>query len=122
MNLNCKLSLTDEQRNNIKRHLTGKNVKALAKRAEICQLIEDLLEPFLDAPKDTTINAPFNTKEKRDDATCAGDTGPGAKRRREKMDAPPFANGHDDCCRSVELLHARCRRLQSMLDQRGPLK
>ena len=33
---------------------------------------------------------PFDTKAKRDNATCAGTTGPGAKRRATQMRKPPF--------------------------------
>jgi hypothetical protein len=33
---------------------------------------------------------PFNTKAKRDNATCAGETGPSAKRRATQMRKPPF--------------------------------
>ena len=117
MNLNCKLSLTDEQRNNIKRHLTGKNVKALATRAEVCQLINDLLEPFLDRPRPAPGPALDHPAGLDQSTGMVVDS----YTQLDLDDLDP-AGSHEDCCRSVELLHARCRRLQSMLDQRGPLK
>lgn len=100
MNLNCKLTLTDEQRNNIKRHLTGKDVKALAKRAEICQLIEDLLEPFLCAPR----------HESRGTVADAQD----AREFYENQASLDFCS--DDCCTRNDLLQRRVNILQHRLD------
>lgn len=104
MNLNCKLSLTDEQRNAIKRHLTGKDVKAMATRAEICQLVQDLLEPFLTPPRPKR-ETPF-VRDGRNEVPP------------HRPEPPAFAEGHDDCCKANELLRQRVNVLQHRLDTR----
>ena len=102
MNLNCKLSFTDEQRNRIKQHLTGKPVKALATRAEICQLINDLLEAFTE---------PYvHVERKRDVATFEEDM--------EVIIDEGVNNAcTEDCCRANELLRTRINTLQHRLDR-----
>jgi hypothetical protein len=47
MNVNCKLTLTDEERNVMFRRLTGKNGKGMVSRAEVNQWVKDKLQSFL---------------------------------------------------------------------------
>jgi hypothetical protein len=100
MNINCKLSLTDEQRNNIKQHLAGKNVKALATRADICQLIQDLLEPLLEPPRPTREAKPGEIDEHFIE-----------QHRQAEID---FCS--DECCKQNQLLLHRMNVLQHRLD------
>lgn len=112
MNLNCRLSLTDEQRNNIKRNITGKDVKALATRAEICELINGLLEAFTSPPRpQREIPDPHACQQCADEGphthNCEGIT-------YENQAALDFCS--DDCCKRNELLQRRVNRLQHRLD------
>ena len=104
MNVNCKLSLTDEQRNNIKQHLAGKNVKALATRADVCQLIQDLLEPFLDPPR---------PKPNPLDGWAAHDI---EREKREPVAQNEIDFCSDECCKQNQLLLHRVNALQYRLD------
>lgn len=47
MNVNCKLTLTDEQRNTMFRRLTGKATKGMVSRADVCNWVNEQLERFL---------------------------------------------------------------------------
>lgn len=107
MKIHVKLSLDDVQLNNVKRNLTGKDIKAKATRAEVCELVNDLLEAFTSPPSSRA--AKPETK---------------ADRRREERDeinqnlhrqtAGEFCS--DDCCRRNDLLQSRVNRLQFLLD------
>ena len=100
MNVNCKVTLTDEQRNNIKCHITGKLLKGLATRAEVCELINELLEPY------TGIYVHVALK-------------PGLRPQEPDQAEIDFADDtHDDCCRSNALLRTRLNKLQHRLDTR----
>lgn len=122
MNLNCKLSFTDEQRNNIKRHLAGKDVKALATRAEICKLVNELLEPYLTPPRLQTKYPPSTFPEDKpehpdhDAAVAEAWTpyapSPGATRA--NPEAGEFCS--DDCCRQNAGLLRRVNTLQHWID------
>lgn len=114
MNLNCKLSLTDEQRNAIKRHLTGKDVKAMATRAEVCELVQELLEPFLTAPPKSHERKKAERAKRKRAAFPVGMTDVPPHR----PNPPAFAEGHDDCCKANELLQRRVNVLQHRLDTR----
>jgi hypothetical protein len=105
MNLNCRLTLTDEQRNNIKRNLTGKNVKALATRAEICELVNDLLEAFTSPPRPTREEPQVDPAEYR-----------GADYGDDEPDQAEINFCSDDCCRRNELLQRRVNILQHRID------
>lgn len=54
MNVNCKLSLTDEQRNTMHNRLTGKSTKKMVSRAEVCNWVNEQLERFLTLGSPTT--------------------------------------------------------------------
>lgn len=47
MNGNFKYSMTDEQRNRLKRKLTGKSVKGLASRGDVCALLQKELDRLI---------------------------------------------------------------------------
>lgn len=53
MNGNFRYTLTDEQRNTIKRKVVGKNVKGLASRADVCAILQKALDDAIKgiAPK-----------------------------------------------------------------------
>ena len=53
MNVNVKLSLTDEQRNVMYRNMTGKDVKRMVSRAEVNEFVRGCLAAVVeDAPVD----------------------------------------------------------------------
>lgn len=113
MNLNCKLTLTDEQRNNIKRHLAGKNVKGLATRADVCQLVQHLLEPFLEPPRSKP-----NPRDgwaahdiEREEREPVGQSVPVGMCPGDELD---FCS--DECCKQNQLLVQRVNTLQHRLD------
>jgi len=54
MNVNCKLSLTDEQRNTMFRRLTGKTGKGMVSRADVNNWVKDHLQSFLSLGSPTT--------------------------------------------------------------------
>lgn len=47
MNVNIKVSLTDEQRNNMHRRLTGKQTKGMVSRATVNEFMQGCLDSFL---------------------------------------------------------------------------
>lgn len=47
MNVNCKVSLTDEQRVIMYQRLTGKNGKGMVSRADVNTFVKDRIEKFL---------------------------------------------------------------------------
>lgn len=47
MNVNCKVSLTDEERNVMYRRLTGKNGKGMVSRMEVNNWVKDKIQNFL---------------------------------------------------------------------------
>lgn len=47
MNVNCKVSLTDEQRNTFFRRLSGKDSKGMVSRADVNKFVNDRIEKFL---------------------------------------------------------------------------
>lgn len=108
MNVNVKLSFTDEQLNNIKRHITGKQLKAKATRAEICELVKDLLEPFTD------IYVHVERKPTADLFDQVAEEEPASEMIIDD-------DAHPDCCRANELLLQRINRLQHKLDTRTSL-
>ena len=93
MNVNVKLSLTDEQRNVLKRRLTGKDVKAMISRKEVNELVQDFIASLLTGDAPETPEAPAD----------------------EQLDLT-FNGGHDDCCKANKLLLTRINRLQHALD------
>lgn len=48
MNVNIKLSLTDRERNLLKRKMVGKDVKALATRADVNQMVNGFMQSMLE--------------------------------------------------------------------------
>ena len=54
MNVNCKIALTDEERNVMFRRLTGKNGKGMVSRADVNNWIKDHLQSFLTLGSPTT--------------------------------------------------------------------
>ncbi len=94
MNTNIRITLTDAQRNVIKRRITGKDTKAMISRAELNQLVQEYVADLLSYK-------------------------PISKPLLEEPDMPePSEFCGDDCCRRNELLQARVNRLQHRLDTR----
>lgn len=63
MNVNIKLTLTDDQRNLIKRKLTGKNIKSMASRKEVNELVEGFIAATLeDIEGDREVAQKFETR------------------------------------------------------------
>lgn len=89
MNVNCKVSLTDEQRNLLYRRITGKDVKRLISRKEVCELVDDYIATLLNG----------SSEPEPDQAEIEFPEG-----------------GHVDCCRANTLLLTRINRLQHRLD------
>ena len=87
MNVNCKISLTDEQRNTLKQKMAGKPIKAMVSRKEVCELVNDYIDSLLNGEVPT------------------------------EPDAPEVIEGHDECCRANALLLARIDKQQRMLDK-----
>lgn len=54
MNVNCKLTLTDEERNVMFRRLTGKSGKGMVSRADVNNWVKDHLQSFLSLGSPTT--------------------------------------------------------------------
>lgn len=54
MNVNCKLSLTDEQRNQMHNRLTGTATKKMVSRADVNNWVKDHLDRFLQVGSPTT--------------------------------------------------------------------
>lgn len=54
MNVNVKLSLTDEERNVMFRRLTGKSTKGMVSRADVNEWVKKELEKFLTLGSPTT--------------------------------------------------------------------
>ena len=48
MNVNIKVSLTDQERNLLKRKLTGKDVKAMVSRKEVNELVDGFMKAMLE--------------------------------------------------------------------------
>lgn len=63
MNMNLKLSFTDEQRNLIKRKLTGKDVKALATRSDITEMVEGFVASVLEEEQPAPSPVPRATQQ-----------------------------------------------------------
>ena len=99
MNVNVKITLSDEQRNVMYRRISGKNVKRLISRAEVSQLVQDFIASqlsgtFVNEPEAPDIQEAVNTAELSDaDIT--------------------------ETLMQNKLLHSRCNRLQHKLDTLG---
>ena len=65
MNVNLKLSFTDEQRNLIKRRLVGKDVKALATRNDIKELVDGFVQSMLEEEQSSPAPAPKQEFDQR---------------------------------------------------------
>lgn len=59
MNVNVKLSLTDEERNTMYRNMTGKDVKRMVSRAEVNEFVQGCIAGMLERPCDcASLNPP----------------------------------------------------------------
>lgn len=103
MNVNVKLSLSDDERRALACYLAGKPVKRLATRADVNRLVTELLSTALRSrPVDTPIP----------DTPISGN-------QESIPDTPiPEPQGFcsDDCCKANELLLHRVNVLQHRLD------
>lgn len=54
MNVNCKLSLTDEERNAMHNRLTGTSTKKMVSRADVNTWVKDQIERFIKVGSPTT--------------------------------------------------------------------
>ena len=100
MNVNVRVSLTDEQRNILKKRLTGKDVKAMVTRAEVNELVYAHIHSLLNEPLAFEHTFAPVVEE-------------------IELSNPP-SRCSDECCRQNELLLARINRLQHKLDTRRP--
>jgi len=96
MNVNVKISLTDEERNTLYRRMTGKDVKRLISRKEVCELVNEYIAVLL------------STQEP--EAYRGNDYGD------DEPDQADMNFCSDDCCRTNTLLRQRMNRLQHRLD------
>ena len=109
MNINCKLTLTDEQRNILKRRITGKDVKAMVSRKEVCELVNEYVQMLL------TEGSPVLT------ATSHLELHDGELESVVDQLSIEFEEGDDDFAMVVKqnkLLLTRCNRLQHIVDTR----
>jgi hypothetical protein len=90
MNVNVKLSLTDDQRRALASSIAGKPVKRLATRADVNELVKDLLAATMAGSAPSLPTVPDNIDEH-----CSF-----------------------DCCRRNDLLQTRVNILQHKLDTR----
>lgn len=97
MNVNIKVSLTDEQRNRIKCNLAGKELKALVTRKEIVEQVESYIQSLLEKPLETPELAELAQKVLDFDADLPDDA-------------------HPECCKQNILLLRRVNLLQFRLD------
>ena len=104
MNTNIRITLTDAQRNVLKRRLTGKDTKAMISRAELNELVQGYVnELLLYKPiQKPLLEAEYRGADYGDDEPDQGDV--------------DFCS--DDCCRRNELLQRRVNILQHRLDTR----
>lgn len=103
MNVNVKLSLSDDERRALACYLAGKPVKRLATRADVNRLVTELLSAALRGrPVDTPIpDTPV----------------PGNQEAGNQVSIPePQGFCSDDCCKANELLLHRVNVLQHRLD------
>jgi hypothetical protein len=103
MNVNVKLSLTDEQRNTMFRRLTGKNTKGMVSRADVNQWVKEELERFLTLGSPTT-----ETINDRGSDEYANPV--------EEIDIDDI--NVEEVIKQNQLLTTRVNRLQYMLDRR----
>lgn len=107
MNGNFKYTLTDEQRNTLKRKLTGKAVKGLASRADVCAILQKALDDALVGRRQ------IGDKIADAMAECIND---------EPVEQAEFnlsdysAADVEDLVKQNKLLHSRVNRLQYRLD------
>jgi hypothetical protein len=103
MNVNVKLSLTDEERNTMFRRLTGKTTKGMVSRADVNQWVKDQLQTFLTlgSPTTETIN----------------DRGSDQYANPEPIDIDDM--DVEEVIRQNKLLQTRVNRLQYLIDTRG---
>jgi hypothetical protein len=68
MNVNVKLSISDEDRNLMSRRLTGKDSKKMVSRAEVNNWVKDQLEKFLrlGSPATEKVNEAITEREQID--------------------------------------------------------
>lgn len=85
---NCRVELTDEQRNILYRRLTGKDVKGLISRAGVVKLINDHIDSLLHDVVEQSHDEP------------------------EQVD---FCS--TDCCKANKLLRSRINTIQHRLDK-----
>ena len=93
MNVNCRVTLTDEQRNTLYRRITGKDVKRMVSRKEVCELVNDFIDELLRHGSSNELAGEPDQAE---------------------INFPE--GGHDDCCRANALLLKRVNILQHRLD------
>jgi hypothetical protein len=96
MNVNVKLSLSDDERRRLASCLAGKPVKRLATRADVNQLVRDLLSASMSgapAPRETAPAPEPGIESPADDDFCS-----------------------EECCRQNRLLTSRVNVLQHRLD------
>lgn len=108
MNVNVKLSLSDDERRALACYLAGKPVKRLATRADVNRLVTELLSTALRSrPVDTPIS----------DTPVPGNQEEGNQEAGNQVSIPePQGFCSDDCCKANELLLHRVNVLQHRLD------
>ena len=113
MNVNVKLSLTDEQRNVMHRRLTGKNGKGMVTRADVNEWVKEQIERFLILGSPTTetvipVVPRREAVEKTDDAEI--------RTPEEVIEFDLNDIDVNELVRQNKLLLSRNNRLQHMLD------
>ena len=103
MNVNVKLSLSDDERRALAGYLAGKPVKRLATRADVNAIVAELLSAALATSRYPDTRQPGN---------------PEADTREAELPPirEPQVHCSEDCCKANELLLHRVNVLQHRLD------
>lgn len=103
MNVNVKVTLTDEERNVMFRRLTGKNGKGMVSRAEVNQWVKDKIQNFL------SLGSPSTERVEEIEEINLTDN-----------DVDNMETGEIEwVMRQNKLLTTRVNRLQHLIDTRG---
>ena len=107
MNVNVKISISDEDRNIMFRRLTGKDTKGMVSRADVNEWVKEKLESFLRLGSPTTENASLlETAMETDERQAI----------RDAIDEGDLEAALEEATKQNELLLTRVNQLQHKLD------
>lgn len=111
MNVNVKLSISDEDRNLMFRRLTGKDGKAMVSRADVNVWVKEQLEKFLRLGSPSTEKVDDLVDDSPDDPDYATPSNWDEEMTLEELHA-----ALEEADKRNRLLNDRCNRLQHKLD------